>query len=330
MSPHQLSDYNVAWICALPLELAAACAMLDDRHDPLPLDYDSRDTNNYILGRIESHNVVLACLPYGVTGTVSAAKVVSQLLLTFQNIKFGLVIGIGGGAPRAEHDNRVGDVVGSPTGLLGGVVQYDFGKTVQHGRFQRTGMLNKPSQVLLPAMSRLQARHLMEGHHVGETINGMLAKYPAMCIHYSRPSSENDRLYLADYEHPESQPTCSSCDTGQMVTRHSRPAGISEPYIHYGLIASGDQVVRNGQMRDRLRKELDVLCFEMEAAGLIDSFPCLVLRGISDYADSHKNDLWQGYVAAASAAYAKELMGLIKAGGNTDRKSLNCWTFLAV
>jgi len=84
-----------------------------------------------------------------------------------------------------------------------------------------------------------------------------------------------------------------------------------EPAIHYGLIASGDQVMRHGATRDRLRKELDVLCFEMEAAGLMDSFPCLVIRGICDYADSHKNKRWQSYAAATAAAYAKELLRTI-------------------
>jgi nucleoside phosphorylase len=81
--------------------------------------------------------------------------------------------------------------------------------------------------------------------------------------------------------------------------------------VHYGLIASGNQVMRHGGTRDRLRRELDVLCFEMEAAGLMDRFPCLVIRGICDYADSHKNKCWQAYAAATAAAYAKELLGVI-------------------
>jgi nucleoside phosphorylase len=93
------------------------------------------------------------------------------------------------------------------------------------------------------------------------------------------------------------------------VDREPRP--LEDPFIHYGLIASGDQVMRHGATRERLRKELDVLCFEMEAAGLMDDFPCLVVRGICDYADSHKNKLWQGYTAATAAAYAKELLSVI-------------------
>ncbi|KAJ0415697.1 hypothetical protein BJY00DRAFT_317632 [Aspergillus carlsbadensis] len=315
MSPWTRDDYTAVWICALPLELAAACAMLDERHDPLPLDPDSRDTNNYVLGRVGSHNTVVACLPYGVTGTVSAARVVNQMLATFKRIKFGLMIGIGGGAPSERHDIRLGDVVvGSPTGLFGGVVQYDFGKTVQRGQFQRTGMLNKPPEVLLTALSNLQARHLMEGHKVESSLEEMVRKYPPMSFQYARSSTDN--LYRADYEHPDGQSTCVSCDAEQLVLRTPRPSGVSQLCIHYGLIASGDQVVKHGRMRDQLREELDVLCFEMEAAGLVDSLPCLVIRGISDYADSHKNDAWQGYAAAAAAAYAKELMHIIPVSVN--------------
>ncbi|KAL3460012.1 hypothetical protein BJX64DRAFT_193425 [Aspergillus heterothallicus] len=317
MSPWTRDDYTAVWICALPLELAAACAMLDERHDALPLEPDSRDTNNYVLGRIGSHNTVIACLPYGVTGTVSAARVVNQILATFKRINFGLMVGIGGGAPSEKHDIRLGDVVvGSPTGLLGGVVQYDFGKTVQQGRFQRTGMLNKPPEVLLTALSNLQARHLMEGHRVQSTIYDMLTKYPMMSFQYARPPV--DCLYQAGYEHPEDQPTCATCDAAQIIPRNPRPPQ-AQLCIHYGLVASGDQVVKHGRMRDQLREELDVLCFEMEAAGLIDSLPCLVIRGISDYADSHKNDLWQGVAAAAAAAYAKEFMHVVPAVANDRR-----------
>jgi hypothetical protein len=43
----------------------------------------------------------------------------------------------------------------------------------------------------------------------------------------------------------------------------------------------------------------------------MDSFPCLVIRGICDYADSHKNKIWQPYAAATAAAYAKELLNII-------------------
>lgn len=80
------------------------------------------------------------------------------------------------------------------------------------------------------------------------------------------------------------------------------------PAIHYGLIASANQLMKDAQVRNTLAAEKDVLCFEMEAAGLMNYFPCLVIRGICDYSDSHKNKEWQGYAAMAAAAYAKELL----------------------
>jgi nucleoside phosphorylase len=64
--------------------------------------------------------------------------------------------------------------------------------------------------------------------------------------------------------------------------------------------------MRDAAKRDKVSSEPGgVLCFKMEAAGLMNSFPCLVIRGICDYADSHKNKRWQAYAVATAAAYAK-------------------------
>jgi nucleoside phosphorylase len=85
----------------------------------------------------------------------------------------------------------------------------------------------------------------------------------------------------------------------------------TEPVIHYGTIASANQVMRDGVTRDQWGREAGARCFEMEAAGLMNNFPCLIIRGICDYADSHKNKRWQGYAAATASAYAKELLAEI-------------------
>src|SRR5271163_3769052 len=301
-------DYTVGWICALPTEMAAAQAMLDERHNPL--QQDRYDYNAYVLGRIEVHNVVLACLPSGVMGTLSAARVANQMLQTFEGIRFGLMVGIGGGVPSEENDIRLGDIVVSkPTGQSGGVIQYDFGKTMQEGRFERTGSLNRPPDVLLTALANLQSKHMMEGDELTKHLSAMLRRYPRMAGQFTRPDIQHDLLYDANYDHIMEYATCSQCDIGRLINRE--PRHLEDPFIHYGLIASGDQVMRHGATRERLRKELDVLCFEMEAAGLMDDFPCLVVRGICDYADSHKNKQWQGYAAATAAAYAKELLNTI-------------------
>jgi hypothetical protein len=96
-------------------------------------------------------------------------------------------------------------------------------------------------------------------------------------------------------------------------TIHRSRRRHADPVVHYGLIASGNQVMKDGMNRDSTSSQAGgVLCFEMEAAGLMDTFPCLVIRGICDYYDGHKNDEWQGYAAAVAAGYAKELISLLQ------------------
>ncbi|KAL2784028.1 nucleoside phosphorylase domain-containing protein [Aspergillus keveii] len=122
-------DYTVGWICDLPLELAAAREMLDEEHENLPAERNDR--NAYSLGRIGTHNVVLACLPVGELGVASAAVAVTHMVSTSPCVKICLVVGVGGGVPDEDNDIRLGDVVVGD----GGVIQYDMGKTVQGGRF---------------------------------------------------------------------------------------------------------------------------------------------------------------------------------------------------
>ncbi|KAJ5802105.1 uncharacterized protein N7503_004555 [Penicillium pulvis] len=138
------SDYTIGWICALPLEMAAAKAALDELHPRLPVS--PNDHNIYTLGAIKGHNITIACLPSGIYGTTSAGIVASHLTTTFAALRFTLMVGIAGGVPHTRTaDIRLGDIVVSkPTGTTGGVIQYDYGKTLTSGRFQRTGCLNKP------------------------------------------------------------------------------------------------------------------------------------------------------------------------------------------
>ncbi|KAL7931790.1 hypothetical protein V8C35DRAFT_329459 [Trichoderma chlorosporum] len=307
--PAKLSyhDYTVGWICALPLELAAAKEMLDKEHDSLP--QRQNDHNNYILGNIGHHNIVLACLPSGIYGTTQAAVVSQQMLSSFPNIHFGLLVGIGGGVP-TYLDIRLGDIVVShPSGQYGGVIQYDFGKTLSQGRSMPTFIQARPPQILLTAISRLQANHFQEKPlchlFLSEVIENRDVGNFGSCF----PGQDRDNLFDSDCHHLPTAADCHQCDKSRLRQRDKR--SISFPFIHYGLIASGNQVIKDSHTRDRLARDLGVKCFEMEAAGLMDAFPCLVIRGICDYADSHKNKDWQPYAAIAASAYAKELLTVV-------------------
>ncbi|QYS94974.1 Kinesin [Trichoderma simmonsii] len=305
--------FTVGWICALEIELATSAAMLDEEFPKLPQMHG--DTNNYTLGRIGEHNVVLACLPAGTIGTNAAATTATNMIRSFPNICFGLMVGIGGGAPNLPSDDprddiRLGDVVVScPTVDSGGVLQYDFGKTMTKGRFFQTGTLNKTSAALRTGISTLRARHRNKESQVALFIDNMLQSNSKMREHFDHPGVEHDQLFRADYEHIEVESSCDACDRGALHIRKSRTN--KDPVIHYGLIGSANRVMKHGTTREKLRQEKGILCFEMESAGLMDSFPCLVIRGICDYADSHKNKRWQPYASAAAAAYAKELLCVI-------------------
>lgn len=297
-------DYTIGWICALPIEMAAAKIMLDRINVEAPRI--PGDNNCYILGSIGHHNVVIACLPSGGYGTINAAVAAGQLQAGFPSVKCYLMVGIGGGLPNKTADIRLGDiVVSTPTRDLPGVIQYDLGKAGAGGLFERVGVLDKPPLLLRTAVSKLRADHGIQKSRVSGFIKRAVKKYPCNKANFTYPGADQDRLFEAEYDHYGGN-TCKYCDTKRLVIRSEREN--YRPKIHYGLIASGNQVIKHGQTREKIAKDLGVYCVEMEAAGLMDAFPCLVIRGICDYSDSHKNKQWQGYTAAVAAAYAKELL----------------------
>lgn len=291
--------YTVGWVSALPIELAAAKVMLDEEHRT-----ETDGSALYTLGRIGEHNVVLGCLPAGQMGTNSAAVVATSMKARYKAIRIGLMVGIGGGVPSNESDIRLGDVVVSQPHLgHGGVIQYDFGKTTTKG-FARTGILSPPPMILLNALARVQA-----DHHVNTSrLSSYLASFDSL-PDFGREIAGPDVLFKSSYQHVAG-PTCDGCNRNEIVNR--RPRSDQHFMIHYGTIASGNQVIKDAITRDELNSKLGgILCFEMEAAGLMNTFPCLVIRGICDYADSHKNKTWQPYAAATAAAFAKEIINII-------------------
>jgi nucleoside phosphorylase len=304
--------YTVGWICPLEVEQTAALEMLDEEHQRLP--QAAADHNVYSLGSISGHNVVIASLP--VTGNNPAATVVTQMRMTFPNIRFGLLVGIGGGVP-AKTDTgmvRLGDVVVSkPDGVHSGAVQYDHGKA-RVGQFERTGALAPPPTVLLNAAQDLAAKRArLRKDPVAKNIKRIDTTIPNL-RKYKYPGLVHDRLFNATYTHRQQGKPCveCACDLSQLVeheTEEEEEVDKDKEWviIHRGTIASGELVVKNGELRDSLANMDGLLCFETEAAGALADFPCMVIRGISDYCDSHKNDQWHGYAAAAAAAYARQI-----------------------
>ncbi|KAL6789740.1 ankyrin repeat-containing domain protein [Trichoderma sp. SZMC 28012] len=324
-------DYTIGWVCALSKEQTAATAMLDAIHDDLASP--PNDPNAYTLGSVGKHNIAIACLPEGRYGNNAAATAAAHMVSTFPSLRFGLMVGIGGGVP--SNGIRLGDVVVSkPDSCFPGVIQWDLGKIEQGGIIEHTGSLNNPPTALLTTLAKLKTKREMEGSQMPSHLAAMGEKWPNLVAKYTRSESLRDILFADDCPHIEGLSTegstkeaqtcdteteeeeeedikdCKFCDLAQARKRKPRATRV-----HYGLIASGDMVIKDAQFRNRLNERFSgkILCVEMEAAGLINDFPCLVVRGICDYADSHKNKAWQEYAAAVAAAFAKDLLLVLPA-----------------
>jgi ankyrin repeat protein/nucleoside phosphorylase len=306
-----IHDFTVGWLCALPIEVTAAKEALDEEYERID------DAAHYTLGRVGVHKVVVGCLPAGQLGTSSAAAAAVDMQRTFPALQLGLMVGIAGGAPSCRADVRLGDVaISHPQGQCGGVVQYDFGKTLSNGQLIPNGCLNSPNAILLRAVAMMRA-NINAGRSYIHSHLSFLNQHGL----FDRPASDTDVLFESAYDHVGGN-ACDQCLREKAVERVLRPS--QEIVVHFGTIASGNQVIRDGLTRDRLSTAYGgVLCFEMEAAGLMNIFPCLIIRGICDYADSHKNKCWQPFAAAAAAACAKEVLSYVPTSQRSlDRQSI--------
>lgn len=288
--------YTIAWFYATSCELKAALAVLDEEHQPLPRI--SGDSNEYVVGRIGRHNVVMTCLLQGY-GEVNTAKVATDLTRSFPNIKATLVVGLGGGAPSEHVDLRLGDVVVGTA-----VVEYDLRKATNSRHFEAKRRPKIPAELLRAAVAVTKAQQL---HH-GQCSDRMMRILQTSFANTPYPHSP-DRLFRPEYTHPDVVSGCVACDIAMLKPREARPS--TAPWIHHGVIASGDSLIKNAAKRDDIAQRHDAICFEMEAAALMDNMQCLPIRGICDYSDSHKNKDWQNWAAATAASWARELLEVL-------------------
>jgi len=295
-------DITVAIFCALAYESVAVKYSLDEEFKCRPKAIGARKYV-YSFGGIGDHKVVIA-RPHQM-GTVKAAQCAATVSQQFPNVRLALMVGIGAGIPGLpRRDIRLGDIaVSIPKDGHPGVLQYDYGKYEKDDKFVLKGSLDKPPPILISASGSLEEDEMMNRSPL-RSILGRITKQPG----YERPDTV-DVLFSAEFNHVDKEPDCGQClksKKGKVVKRADRMAGPWEPVVHRGLILSGSGVIKNPEDRDKLRRgHEDATCFEMEAAGIMDEIPCLVIRGICDYADTHKQDGWHHYAAAVAAAYAK-------------------------
>ena len=338
--PASRNDFRIAVICALRIESDAVEAMFDedweevDRYPKI-----KNDANAYTMGRIGEHNVVLAFMPD--IGKANSAKVAASFKINFPEITLGLIVGICGGVPFIREHRRepreidvfLGDIIISTE-----LIQYDLGhqyskEFIQTDTLQATlGRPNLEIKAFLNKMQGIKGRADLQLE-----IRGHLAKILNM-VGFKKSGYlgvENDILYKSNYLHKHRESTdcacaepgdkvcdearreltCENlkCSSGQSVmlrTRLKVDDAVPSPRVHFGAVASGDSVVKSATHRDKLAQSHEVIGFEMEGAGAWDSIPIVVIKGVVDYADSHKSYLWQKYGAACGAACLKAFLSM--------------------
>lgn len=320
--PPARESIQIALICALPLEADAVAALFDHYWDNSSDNNNNRtypkppnDPNTYSTGAIGRHNVVLAHMPG--TGKASAATVAAHCRASFPGVRLAIVVGVcgvvpfrrpgpGAGEDEKEEEIVLGDVIVSE-----GVVQYDLGKRRPEEFTTKDALLTlgRPSVEVRGLLAKLKGLRGREA--VRERMKGCLDVLRGDAkLRATYPGAAQDRLFEAGYRHLNDGLSCEecACDRGKLVSRTRLEEGGGPPVVHFGVIASGDTVMMSAEHRDAVAQQAGVIAFEMEGIGVWDSFPCLVIRGACDYADSHKSKGWQRYAAAAAAACMKAVL----------------------
>ncbi|UKZ61213.1 uncharacterized protein TrAtP1_002481 [Trichoderma atroviride] len=333
--PHSREDFQIAIICALPLEYDVVSLLFDQFWDEDESYGRARgDTNTYTTGRMGQYDVVLVLLPN--MGTIAAAGAAASFRSSYSNLQLAFLVGICGGVPwNREDEIHLGDVVISKS-----AVQYDLGNQY-HKTFvikdtidDSLGRPNKNIRSLVKSFETERIRDQLRQKALLylKDIQSAAARKRRR-FNYQYPGTAKDMLFIATYRHKHrgSQPcnfcdaqpdgfcqkaaqtSCAElgCDEAQLVVRSDLEARGSpeEPEIFIGRIASGNTVMKSGEHRDRIADEQGVIALEMEGAGVWDEIPCIIVKGVCDYADSHRNDLWQRYAAATAASVMKAILG---------------------
>ncbi|KAH8129977.1 WD40 repeat-like protein [Trichoderma asperelloides] len=341
--PNSRDDFEIAIICALAIEYDAVTLLIDQFWDEDGDKYGRaiNDPNTYTTGRMRGFDIVLVLLPE--KGKVSAASAASSFRSSFHRITLALLVGTCGGVPYTKDNEEIllGDVIISKT-----VIQYDLGRQY-NGQFLTEETLEE--RLGKPGTNVRSILTVMETNHGRERLETRAAvlleqlqrhasqKKMRKPVKYEYLGVLNDRLFQSSYLHRhqvllpyrccEEVPCHSShtlscaelgCEDEHLVQRQRLKEQAQEFRIFIGRFGSGDTVLRSGTYRDRIAQRHGLLAFEMEGAGIWDGLPCIIVKGVSNYADGHwdADSNWQHFAAATAAATAR---ALIERYPKTDR-----------
>jgi nucleoside phosphorylase len=342
--PSSRDDFKIAIICALPREVDAVEALFQfnwerngKRSLPERFTKARGDHNSYSLGYMSGHNIVLAWTPE--MGPTSAASTSSSLRSSFPSTRLVLLAGICGAVPEYERNGETTQILLGDVIVSNGLVPYTSVKSYPGESVMRNS-LPTPNTEIRAALSQMAhlSRRITLLEEIPRQLNRLLSSHEELQKGYCFPGREHDKLFDPAYihKHRNDDTPCEVCSYGERScnkARHEtcetlgcdedkhlvlhrfpkRGEAAERPSIHYGLIGSGDTVMKSGRDRDAIARQHNIIAFEMEGLGVWDNLPTLVVKGACDYADSHKNKQWQNYAAATAAAYVASFLELWRA-----------------
>ncbi|KAF3314546.1 hypothetical protein TWF173_004629 [Orbilia oligospora] len=232
VQPADRRGFEIAIICALPLEANAVESLFDVRWDADRDVYGkaSTDPNAYSTGVIGHHNVVLAHMPG--MGNATAASAAAHCRSSFEGIKLGFVVGVCGGVPFTKDREEIvlGDVV-----ISLGIVQHDLKRQYPDKSVRKQSMLdtlgrNNPEirSLLSKLQGQINRNRLQEktAYYFSalEDEFGELASYPGVL---------EDKLFEPHYRHKHQTPSdCQICGNHNQIN-DPRKTGLSGPARQY-------------------------------------------------------------------------------------------------
>ncbi|KAK6499961.1 hypothetical protein TWF481_010317 [Arthrobotrys musiformis] len=349
--PSNRSEFEIAIICALKLEYDAVSLLIDEYWDDEgdPYGRAPGDQNTYTTCRIGRHNIVLALLPN--MGKSNAARVATNFRSSYEGLQLALLVGVCGGVPKDREGNEIllGDVI-----ISASIFEYDFGRRFPsefRSKYMAQECIGKANADVRGLIATLGTDHNSQRLRLRTLYHLTSLQRKSQFGKYDYPGISEDKLFESKYRHKHHSLNCDicnqctrqsdhvcqkaldslcselQCDESRLVhrrrlelkgeaTRLGRTDEAQQPLIHFGLVASGDTVMKSGEDRDMIAGGENIIAFEMEGAGILDSLSCIVIKGVCDYADSHKNKKWQNFAAATAASAMKSLL---ERYGRTDR-----------
>lgn len=345
MRPSRRDDFEIAIICALKHEYDAVSYIFDEFWDEDGDQYGraAGDTNHYATGRVGNYNVVLVLLVE--MGKTNAATAAASMRSSYRGLRLALLTGVCGSVPHGQYgDIFLGDVIISKT-VVQYDLGWDYASMFvrKNTDEDKLGRPNKDIRSLVATfetdwvLDRLENRtaHFLNELQANAARRRRRGKY-------NYPGIMKDNLFEPTHRHKHYvSPTCVchdcfnvsdsvcdralfsscadlGCDNERYIARNrfqtiqqledDEVGDSTQPRVYVGAVASGDKVIKSAGERDRLTKEAGVIAFEAEGAGVWDELPCIVVKGVCDYADGHKHEEWQNYAAAGAAAVSKAIL----------------------